>query len=83
MIVQAEREALMVAQYGEVCSRQMAARIMSKAPATIAAMLKDGRLDLACGGTMVDVRSIAAYIAAPAEKDFEAKKLRRGEEYRV
>lgn len=39
-------------------------------------MLSDGRLDWACGGEKVDVRSIASYICAPAEIDAEARRRR-------
>lgn len=66
----------MVRMYGEVCSKRQAARILHKCAATITTMIEDGRLDGACEGTKVDVRSIARYIAAPKQEDFEAKKRR-------
>ena len=70
-------EEAMVEKYGEVCKKSKAARILDRSAHTINAMLRDGRLDDACGGTRVDVRSIARYIAAPKQEDFEARKRRR------
>ena len=67
----------LVDKYGEVCTKTRAAKILSRTPNTINAMLRDGRLDDACGGTMVDVRSIARFMAAPKKEDFEARKRRR------
>lgn len=69
-----DRADVMVRLYGEVCTKTAAARILSCATNTIYKMLDDGRLDAACGGTMVDVRSIARYVAAPAKEDQEARK---------
>jgi hypothetical protein len=50
-------------------------------------MLKDGRLDEACAGTMVSVRSIARYIAAPRAEDNKARirriKERNGSQWAV
>jgi hypothetical protein len=46
-------------------------------------MLADGRLAEACAGEMVDVRSIAAYITAPRQADFEAKVRRSGRVWAV
>ena len=42
-------------------------------------MIKDGRLRMVCGGSMVDVRSIAEYIEQPAEMDEQARLKRRFE----
>lgn len=61
-MTQDERTACMVELYGEVCKKADAARILHSTAPTIRAMLADGRLDSACGGEMVDVRSIARYI---------------------
>lgn len=69
-----ERADHMVRLYGEVCTKTAAARILGCAINTIYKMLDDGRLDAVCAGTMVDVRSIARYIAAPAKEDAEARK---------
>lgn len=71
-----ERATLMVEAYGEVCTRAQAARILHRGPTAIGSMLKDGRLDVACEGEMVDVRSIARYITAPKQED-EAARQRR------
>lgn len=74
---EADRAQLMVDKYGEVCKKSKAAKILDRSVNTINVMLRDGRLDEACGGTMVDVRSIARYITAPRAEDFEARKRRR------
>jgi len=81
MISVKERTELMVQVYGEVCKKAVAARILGRAPSTIGQMIEDGRLDDACEGTMVDVRSIARYIAAPKQEDFEARKRRTMKKY--
>ena len=73
----------MLDRYGEVCKRTMAAKILGCSAAKIKNMLTDGRLQFACGGEMVDVRSIAAYIEAPARKDFAARQKRLGRKYMV
>lgn len=78
-----ERETVLVAQHGEVTTVTNAARVLSRARNTIIAMLKDGRLDYACEGTRVDVRSIARYIMAPKQEDFNAKVRRSGRKWRV
>ena len=68
-----DRTEVMVALYGEVCKKQVAAKILDCGVQKINAMLEDGRLDPACGGTRVDVRSIARYIAAPEKENHEAR----------
>ena len=73
----------MLSRYGEVCTRAQAARILGRSPKTVRAMLEDGRLETACAGEMVDVRSIAAYITAPRQADFEAKVRRSGRVWAV
>ena len=73
----------MLSRYGEVCTRAQAARILGRSPKTVRAMLADGRLAEACAGDMVDVRSIAAYITAPRQADFEAKVRRSGRVWAV
>lgn len=73
----------MLSRYGEVCTRAEAARILGRCPKTVRAMLADGRLSEACAGEMVDVRSIAAYITAPRQADFDAKIRRSGREWAV
>lgn len=82
-----EREELMVKAYGEVCKKAEAARILRRNIGTINAMLEDGRLEAACEGRRVDVRSIARYIAAPAQIEENARvtriKRRNGSEWAV
>ena len=69
-----ERTEAMVTRYGEVCTKTEAGRIMGLTINTVKKMIADGRIDDACGGTMVDVRSLARYIHQPKHEDFEAKK---------
>lgn len=66
----------MLARYGEVCNKTVAARILGRSVNTVKAMVRDGRLDAACAGAMVDVRSIARYICQPEEAE-EAARVRR------
>lgn len=73
----------MLERYGEVCTRVAAARILGCSTGKIKNMLKDGRLDTACGDTMVDVRSIAEYIVQPRQSDEAARQRRRGRKWAV
>lgn len=73
----------MLMRYGEVCKRADAARILHVNPQTINKMLADGRLEWACGGQMVDVRSIALYICKPVQMDSEARKRRYCEKHKT
>lgn len=73
----------MLERYGEVCTRVAAARILGCSTGKIKSMLQDGRLALACGGTMVDVRSIARYIAQPRQIDEAARQRRKGRKWAV
>jgi hypothetical protein len=82
-MTQKEREDLLTAQHGEVTTITNAGRILSKARNTITAMLQDGRLDYACQGTMVDVRSIARYIMEPKREDHAARIRRTGRKWVV
>lgn len=63
----------MLTRYGECVTVAAAARIMGRSRQTVQRMLDDGRLRRVCRGTMVDVRSIAEYIEAPAEADRRAR----------
>lgn len=78
-----EREDLLVAQHGEVTTIQNASKILSRARNTVIQMLRDGRIDYACAGSMVDVRSIARYIMAPKQEDHEARIRRSGRKWAV
>lgn len=73
----------MLERYGEVCTRVAAARILGCSTGKIKCMLHDGRLETACGGTMVDVRSIATYIAQPRQSDEAARQRRSGRKWSV
>lgn len=67
----------MIARHGEVVRKTYAAnKILHCCLAKINDMLEDGRLDYACGGTMVDVCSIARYICQPKKEDFRARQRR-------
>lgn len=72
-----ERCRIMVEKYGEVCTKAAAGRIMGRDPRTIGQWIRDGRIDDACAGTMVDVRSLARYLTAPKQEDFEARMRKR------
>lgn len=73
----------MLERYGEVCTRTVAARILGRSARTITTMLADGRLSTACGGEMVDVRSIAAYICQPKQADELARQRKLGRKWAV
>lgn len=73
----------MLERYGEVCTRVAAARILGCSVGKVKAMLHDGRLETACAGSMVDVRSIATYITSPKQHDFEARVRRSGRKWAV
>ena len=68
-----ERADDMVDRYGEAVGFTEAGRLIRRSRDTIRAMIKDGRLDAACEGTRVDVRSIARYICAPAQENYKAR----------
>ena len=82
-MVMPDRLTDMLERYGEVCTRVGAARILGCSTGKIKAMLKDGRLALACGGEMVDVRSIAEYITRPKQIDELARQRRMGRKWSV
>jgi len=77
------REQLLVTQHGECAKKTEAARILGMSPRTILTMTQDGRLEAVCGGKMVSVRSIARYMDAPAQADFEARLRRQGKNPRM
>lgn len=79
----ADRMTDMLERYGEVCKRTAAARILGCSTGKIKSMIHDGRLALACGDEMVDVRSIAAYIEQPRQCDEMARRRRRGLKWSV
>lgn len=73
----------MLERYGEVCTRVAAARILGCSVGKIKNMLHDGRLETACAGDMVDVRSIAAYIVQPKQADELARQRKLGRSWYV
>ena len=73
-----DRHAAMVQKHGEACTRTTAAKILSCSTQTINAMLRDGRIQAACGGERVDVRSLADYIENRGEYDYAARQARKG-----
>lgn len=73
----------MLDRYGEVATRKQSARILGCSVSKIRMMLLDGRLSTACAGTMVDVRSIAAYIERPAEIDQITRDRKAGRAWAV
>ena len=68
-----DRATVMVLLHGEVCSKQKAGELLHCGVSKISSMIEDGRLDAACEGKKVDVRSIARYLASPAQQDDEAR----------
>ena len=78
-----ERMNDMLARYGEVCKRTIAARILGCSDSKIKNMIQDGRLETACGGSMVDVRSIAAYICQPRQAEELARQRKMGRRWVV
>jgi len=56
------REDGLVLRFGEYVDKTAAAEILGVTRATIYAMLSDGRIESACAGRRVDVRSIARYM---------------------
>ena len=73
----------MLERYGEVCTRKMAAKLLGRCERTINAMLSDGRLETACAGQMVDVRSIARYISEPEAEEFRARAAKMSARHRT
>ena len=73
-----ERTESMLDRYGEAVKKAKAGEIISRSPTTIRKMLEDGRLDYACAGEMVCVRSLARYISAPAQIDSDTRLQKRG-----
>lgn len=80
-MTQIEREQQLTSEYGEVCTKTTAARILNKVPRTISRYIQAGILDSACAGSMVDVRSIARYIHQPATAMNEARLCRTKAKY--
>ena len=67
----ARKEEALVAQYGEYVDKT--AKILGVTRATVYAMLADGRIEGACSGRRVAVRSIARYMATPKSRGRKIK----------
>lgn len=72
-----DRHRAMVERLGEACSKTTAAREIECSTQTITKMLEDGRLQAACEGTRVDVRSLADYIERRPQADREARFVKK------
>lgn len=59
----------LVDMHGKYVNKSTAARILGVTRATVYAMLADGRIEGACSGRRVDVRSIARYMCAGKPKN--------------
>ena len=70
------RENELVEQYGEHVDKSIAARILCVTRQTVYAMIADGRIEGACEGKRVDVRSIARYIYSGKPKNKGEKACR-------
>lgn len=75
--LKSDRKTSMTLLYGEACPKATAAKLLNVTPRTICEMIRDGRLDAACRGERVDVRSIAAYIEDRGVRDHEARMERK------
>ena len=64
----ARKEAALIDMHGEHVDKSTAARILGVTRATVYAMLADGRIEGACSGRRVAVRSIARYMATPKSR---------------
>ena len=58
-----ERSEALTARYGEAVDKTVAAKILGVTRATVYTMLSDGRIESACAGRRVSVRSIASYLS--------------------
>ena len=66
-LMRTEKELIDV--HGKYVDKTTAARILGVTRATVYAMLEDGRIEGACEGKRVDVRSIARYIYSGKPKN--------------
>lgn len=72
-----DRGTAMTLLYGEACTKATAAKLINVTGRTICQMVHDGRIQAACGGERVDVRSLADYIEHRGERDHEARMERK------
>lgn len=83
MMTAKEREEYLVDRYGECVTATVAAKIIGRGAATVRTMMREGRLDAVCGGTMVCMHSIAHYIDKPKEIDSKARATKAGRKWHV
>ncbi|MBQ4264358.1 MAG: helix-turn-helix domain-containing protein [Clostridia bacterium] len=69
----AHKEEELLGRYGEYVDKTVTAKILGVTRATVYAMLADGRIEGACSGRRVSVRSIAQYMAAPKSRGRQQK----------
>ena len=69
----ASKEEELLGRYGEYVDKTLTAKILGVTRATVYAMLSDGRIEGACSGRRVSVRSIAHYMAAPKSRGRQQK----------
>jgi excisionase family DNA binding protein len=67
------KEEELLGRYGEYVDKTMTAQILGVTRATVYAMLSDGRIEGACSGRRVSVRSIANYMVAPKSRGKQQK----------
>ena len=72
----AHEEKELIDVHGKYVDKTTAARILGVSRATVYAMLEDGRIEGACEGKRVDVRSIARYIYSGKPKNKGEKACR-------
>ena len=70
-LMRTEKE--LVDMHGKYVDKSTAARILGVTRATVYAMLADGRIEGACSGRRVAVRSIARYMATPKSRGTKIK----------
>ena len=73
----ASKEEELMGRYGEYVDKTLTAKILGVTRATVYAMLADGRIEGACSGRRVSVRSIARYMAAPKSRGRRQDRLSR------
>ncbi len=64
----ADKEEELLGRYGECIDKTLTAKLLGVTRATVYAMLADGRIEGACFGKKVSVRSIARYMTAPKSR---------------
>jgi excisionase family DNA binding protein len=77
------REDDLVLRFGEYVDKTAAAEILGVTRATIYAMLADGRIESACAGRRVDVRSIARYMNRSGSVRRRGRKTKQEEAAKV